>query len=172
MKRLYLSLSRPNDIDRIIKELKEYQESLKDKAEIFVERLAELGIPIIEERINSVMGDSDPEHQTYITIHSFDDYKEAILTVEGKDLLFIEFGAGIHYNASLGGSPHPWGEDLGYRIGTYGKGQGAKDYWYYTNEKGDSVRSHGTKAAMPVYYASLEIYSRIEEIAREVFSNG
>ncbi len=172
MKRLYLSLNRANDIDRIIKELEEYSKNLNDKSEVFVKRLAELGVPIIEKRINSVVGDSDPEHYTYITIHSFDDYKEAILTVEGKDILFIEFGAGVHYNGNLGGSPHPWGEDLGYRIGTYGKGQGAKEYWYYTNEKGDSVRSEGTKATMPVYYASLEIYSRIQEIAKEVFGNG
>lgn len=41
-------------------------------------------------------------------------------------MLFIEFGAGIHYNGSAGSSPHPKGNEFGYTIGSYGKGLGKK----------------------------------------------
>ena len=29
-----------------------------------------------------------------------------------------------------GTSPHPKGEEFGYTIGSYGKGQGSKDFWF------------------------------------------
>lgn len=186
--RINFKLNTPNDIDRVIKELEKYRDIVCSKSEIFVQRLAEVGLPIIDEKMNAAIGDSNPEHYAYIKINSFGDYAEANLIVEGRDLLFIEFGAGVHYNGSTGSSPNPsevWdkpsdgvrfshegGKDRGYTIGSYGHGLGKNDSWFYTNEKGDSVRSYGTKATMPMYSAELEIISKIQKIAKEVFSDG
>lgn len=38
-------------IGNVIKELKAYQNSLRDKNEVFLKRLCELGIPVIDENI-------------------------------------------------------------------------------------------------------------------------
>lgn len=156
-------------LDNAIKQIQEYQRTLNDKCEMFVRRLAEVGIPIIDQNIASAAGDSDKGHNTFIKINSFGSYSQAQLIVEGKDILFIEFGAGVHYNGNLGGSPHPKGKEMGYTIGSYGKGQGKNDFWFYYADSGEAVMSHGTQATMPVYKAGVEIRRQMLKIAREVF---
>lgn len=80
-------------IRNAIKELKTYQNSLRDKNELFLKRLCELGIPVIDENIMLAQGDSDKNHNTYIKINRFGNYAQATLVCEGSGLLFIEFGA-------------------------------------------------------------------------------
>ena len=157
-------------IQNAINQLKSYQNELKNKNELFVQRLAELGIPIIDQNIAMAQGDSDKNHNTYIKINRFDDYAQATLVCEGSGLLFIEFGAGIYYNGAAGSSPHPKGEDFGYTIGSYGQGKGKNESWVYVADSGEWVRSYGTEATMPVYKASVEIVQNIRRIAKEVFS--
>lgn len=169
-KKISISLSQKS-IQNAINEVRKYQRELIDKNEVFVRRLAELGIPIIDQNIADAEGDSDKNHNTYIKINSFGSYSEAKLVVEGSDLLFIEFGSGVHYNGSAGTSPHPKGEEFGYTIGSYGKGQGSKDFWFYYADTGEAVMSHGTESTMPVYRASQEIIRNIRRIAREVFGS-
>lgn len=169
-KKISISLS-SKSIQNAIKEIEAYKRQLIDKNELFVRRLAELGIPVIDQNIAAAQGDSDKSHNTYIKINSFGSYSEAKLVVEGSDLLFIEFGSGIHYNDSAGTSPHPKGEEFGYTIGSYGKGQGKNDFWFYYADTGEAVMSHGTQSTMPVYKASVEIIQNIRRIAREVFGS-
>ncbi len=160
-----------DSIQKAIDEVERYKQRLISKNDEFVRRLAEVGIPVIDQRISAAQGDSDKNHNTYIRINSFGSYSQAVLVVEGKTILWIEFGAGIHYNGAAGSSPHPKGQELGYTIGSYGKGQGANDFWFYTADTGESVMSHGTEATMPVYSAAVEIQRRIREIARQVFQS-
>ena len=157
-------------IQNAINQLKSYQNELKNKNELFVQRLAELGIPVIDQNIMMAQGDSDKNHNTYIKINRFDDYAQATLVCEGSGLLFIEFGAGIFYNGQAGSSPHPKGEEFGYTIGSYGQGKGKNESWTYESESGEWVRSYGTEATMPVYKASVEMMQNIRKIAKEVFS--
>ena len=144
-------------IGNAIKELKAYQNSLRDKNEVFLKRLCELGIPVIDENIMLAQGDSDKNHNNYIKINRFGNYAQATLVCEGSGILFIEFGAGIHYNTPAGTSPHP-------------KGKGKNESWVYVADSGEWVRSYGTEATMPVYKASVEIMQNIRRIAKEVFS--
>ncbi len=169
-KRIRISLSEKS-IRNAINEIEVYKRQFVERNEVFVRRLAELGIPVIDQNIAAAQGDSDKSHNTYIKINSFGSYSESKLVVEGKSILFIEFGAGIRYNGSSGTSPHPKGEEFGYTIGSYGKGQGSKDFWFYYADTGESVMSHGTEATMPVFRASQEIIQNIRRIAREVFGN-
>lgn len=161
-----------NDIDKAINSIEKYQQELQNKCELFVKRLAETGIPVIDRAIGSTAGDSSTEHYTHIDIRHFQNYSSATLVLEGEDILFIEFGAGVHYNTAAGTSPHPLGEKLGYTIGSYGYGQGANDYWFYMAETGESVMSHGTRATKPMFYASKKIRDQMLQIAKEVFGNG
>ena len=169
-KKIRISLSEKS-IQNAINEVRKYQRELISKNEVFVRRLAELGIPIIDQNIAAAQGDSDKSHNTYIKINSFGSYSEAKLVVEGKSILFIEFGAGIRYNGSAGTSPHPKGEEFGYTIGSYGKGQGKNDFWFYYTDTGEAVMSHGTESTMPVSRASQEIIRNIRRIEREVFGS-
>lgn len=167
-KTIKLGLSQKS-IQNAIEEIRKYQQELSNKNGLFVQKLCELGIPVIDQNIASAQGDSDKNHNTYIKLNSFGSYSQATLVVEGADLVMIEFGAGIHYNGAAGSSPHPKGQEFGYTIGSYGKGQGKNDFWFYYADTGESVMSHGTEATMPVYKASIEIIQNIRRIAKEVF---
>lgn len=150
-------------------QLKQYQERLDNRNKIFVTRLAQLGIPIVHENVTMAQGDSDKPYNTYIRVVSLKGYSEAKLVLQGRQVSFIEFGAGVHYNGAAGSSPHPKGGNLGYTIGSYGAGHGADDYWYYVDDSGVSHRSYGTKATMPLYKASVYMRRKIRRIAKEVF---
>lgn len=168
MKQLKTDLSVKN-IETIISQLKSYKKSLSDKNDLFVERLAEVGIPVVEQHIAASVGDSDKSHDIYIKLNRIENKSIATLVVEGKDLLFIEFGAGVHYNTPPGTSPHPKGQEFGYTIGSYGFGYGANDFWFYRDANGVKQFSQGTMATMPVYSAYIAIRRKIIDIAREVF---
>lgn len=166
---LSLNLFDKRSIDRVIKEIRLQRNEISNKCSEFVRRLSEIGIPVIKQNIVSTIGDSDKNHNIYIKVNSFGSYSQATLYVEGRDMLFMEFGSGVYYNGSVGGSPHPKGKEFGYTIGSYGKGQGKNESWFYYTDSGEIAMSHGTKASMPVYKASIEIRTQILKIAREIF---
>ena len=95
-------------------------------------------------------------------------------TVEVEDrepfytLLAIEFGAGIYYNS---GNENPKANDFGLGVGTYpGQIHAFEDGWYYLGDDNQWHYTHGVKAAMPMYNATMEIINQYKQIAREVFS--
>ena len=168
------------DIEKLKKQLIQYRDvELPNKMREVVTRLANLGIPVIEEKIaeasyeydaQGIQSGSDTQHRTYVDVKSFGDTAVAKLILEGREVLFIEYGSGTYYNTAAGTSPHPLGEQYGYLIGSYGLGNGAKRVWGYYSESGELVLTRGTKATMPMYHADQAIILMAEEIIREVFS--
>jgi len=168
MKNLKVELS-TKGINEIIDFLENYRNELDHKCEVFCQKLCELGIEVIDARIVG-KGDSDTSHETEITIGKDGTYTNARLRLSGEDILFIEFGAGVHYNGAAGTSPNPKGSELGYTIGSYGKGHGTQEFWYYKDDSGNYVRSYGTQATMPMYSASIEMIKQMKSVAKEVFN--
>ena len=170
------------DIEKLKKYLIHKRDvELPNKMREVVTRLANLGVPVIEEKIaeasytydeKGIQTGSDTEHRTYVDVKSFGDTAMAKLVCEGREILFIEFGAGVsaNYPVDVGGTKHPLGDEFGYLIGTYGMGNGAKQVWGYYSESGELVLTRGTKATMPMYHADQAIILMAEEIIREVFS--
>lgn len=166
-------------IENLKKQLLDYRNNeLPRKLTQFVKELAEVGIPVIERNMaeasytfdeKGVQSGADPNHYTHVKLNSFGSYAQATLIVEGRELLFIEFGSGTSYNGAVGSSPHPKGEEFGYTIGSYGKGYGARKVWGYYAESGDLVLTRGVKATMPVYEADMEIIKSVTRIAKRVF---
>ena len=168
-------------IQNAIQELRSYQSELSRKTEIFVKRLAEIGIPVIDENMakanytydeKGIRSGSDTSHYTHVEIHTFGDYAQANLIVEGKSLFFIEFGAGVYYNGSVGTSPHPKGQEFGFLIGSYGAGHGQQKVWGYYDDSGQLVLTHGVEATMPLFHAHEEIIQKYVKVAKEVFGDG
>lgn len=92
-----------------------------------------------------------------------------LVIANGEDAVFMEFGAGVYYNGAVGSSPNPLGAGLGYTIGSYGKGNGAKNVWGFKDESGQLHLTHGVPASMPMYKATMAVVNDIEQIAKEVF---
>lgn len=92
----------------------------------------------------------------------------SVVVAEGEDAVWVEFGAGVYHNGSVGSSHHPKGAELGFTIGGYGKGNGKKKIWGFY-EDGELRLTHGTPARMPMSQAMNTIINDIVSIAREVF---
>lgn len=157
-------------VNNAINELKDYLARLNDKNEMFVRKLAELGIPIIDERMGQSQGDASDPYDTKITVRSDGDRAEAVLTVSGTEILFIEFGSGIYYNEN---SATAHASEFGYGVGTYPGQTHAfdEDGWWYRDDIGVLHHSYGQQATAPVLSASHEIISNIRKIAREVYGS-
>lgn len=168
-KKIKMNLS-VSSVENAIKQIEEYKRSLVLKTAQLLEELGKIGIRTINQRMSSIQGDSNPNHYAFVKMNSYGSYTRATIILQGRDILFIEFGSGIHYNGAVGSSPHPKGQQMGYTIGSYGKGQGANDSWVYFNEEhGRFETSQGTKAAMPMYNAEVEIRKAIKSVAKKVF---
>ena len=172
-----MSLSQKS-IQNAINELRSYQSELGRKTELFVKKLAEVGITVAQTYINeSPLG-------KYITVKTNIMPEKAgcraVLIATGKifehegyapfsSLLAVEFGAGIHYNPV----PNPKAEELGFGVGTFPNQTHAFDengWWFFDEDKEKWVHSYGIKATMPLCNASDAIVRDVVRIAREVFS--
>lgn len=160
------------DIDRAIREVEKYKQDLQQKINIFRQRLADelakdaqLGFDsaLMDDLVKGGMRRPDvtvmpPEDNGNVTV----------VIAKGKDAIFVEFGAGVYHNGPVGSSSHPKGAELGYTIGSYGKGYGKGKAWGY-RENGELKITRGTPTAMPMYNAMKSVIAKANTIAREVW---
>ena len=159
-------------IDDAIRELKEYKKSFLNKVEIYRKRIAEE----IAASASLKFASSTMEHlvkgesrRPNVTVTVDERGGISVVVADGEDAVWCEFGAGVYYNGSVGSSPNPYGKELGFTIGSYGKGYGKGKAWGYYDETGELVITRGTPASMPMYNSAKEITKKAIDIAREVF---
>lgn len=168
-RKITFSLS-TSSIERAVQELRDLKEELRYKNSLFVQRLAEAGLVVVNSTKFSEGTSDFYDLRSYVFIDESGANTRATLVLSGKDVAFIEFGAGVHYNGQGGSSPNPFGQKLGMTIGSYGLGHGLEDHWFYFDEDLGRYRfSYGTRAAMPMAKADEDIRMRYLEIAKEVF---
>lgn len=148
---------------------------LKNKE--FVRALTKEGIEEASEHLNA-KGDAEPPYiatqNPHVRMGNDVEDMKAVVRLKGDDVVFVEFGAGIHYNTPVGTSPNPYGVELGYTIGSYsdsgnGYSQGQYDYWGHIDDNGVFVVTYGTEAAMPLYHASVRVKQRYADVAKSIF---
>ena len=171
----------PASIDRAVNEIREYSRWVQRKTDELRKRVAELISNQAQAIFNSSVADNgfkvingNPVDDTRfgevtVTVQPEGD-NTTVIIASGKDAVFMEFGAGVYYNGSVGSSPNPLGTALGFTIGSYGKGNGAKEVWGYYGDDGEIHLTHGAPASMPLYKAVQSVSRDIARIAREVFS--
>ena len=94
----------------------------------------------------------------------------AKLTLEGTDVLFVEFGAGLLYS----NPQNPKAGEMGMGVGTYPGQTHAYDPagWWFTKGGGghtEKIHSYGNPAYMPMYKASEELRNSVAKIFDEYF---
>lgn len=160
-----------DSLSKAAKRVRKLQQTYVNRNREFVKRLTEAGIKVIYMNLWGE-GDSEiPEPNTpHVMMGNKSGHMTATLRLRGEDVMFVEFGAGVHYNTPAGSSPHPKGAELGYTIGSYGFGQGANEYWFYEDDDGYTQLSYGTEATMPMWKADMEIRQKFVGIAKSVFT--
>lgn len=156
-------------IDKAIKDIEKYTKSIDDKIKQLLTSLAEIGIDTAKVTYSQgiVLHQNDLPKVQESPIWVDDNHLQ--IQASGESILFIEFGAGIYYNTPVGTSPHPKGAELGYTIGGYGKGKGAKKGWYYPIGNDSYQFTHGTPSVPAMYEASKVMRQQITEKAKEIF---
>lgn len=146
-----------------INELAAFRDSLEAKKDQLLKELGEIGVKEASIRFTTAMYDGI--NDSYVTLQTTSD--GYCILAEGRAVAFIEFGAGVYHNS---GEPYPNPRPEGIvGIGEYGKGYGKRQAWGFRDESGELVITHGTPAAMPLWYASEEMRNAIKSKFVEVF---
>ena len=163
-----------DSLDKAIQELEKYRQGLERKLKMLVDSLIIAGVEVANIRLAQSAGDgTDATLNRAFGVWN-GNIVSAFIELNGKDAIFIEFGAGIAYNT---GSEHPLAGKYGYGVGTYpSKNPPNKainpGYWFYRDPPGSKnvVRSIGTKATMPIYYAAETIRNNAIIRATEILT--
>ncbi len=176
-KTITMTLSQ-SSIQNAIKELRQYQNDLNRKCEIFCQRLAELGILKAKENTGNFrkyisftyeVKDRTKGCKAVMVatntgiIHSEWQTKDGVKSADVSPILMCEFGSGLK-------AENPKGIP-GVGTGTFPGQTHAEDPngWYWMDLDGEWHHSYGVTPKMPMYHASIEMILNIQKIAREVF---
>lgn len=163
-----------DSIERAIREIEQYRQEQNTRCEILAERVAELIRKQAQAGFAHAVADdltqiSGGPIQANVKVSVTKEGNVAVVIASGHDAVWVEFGAGVHHNGSVGSRPNPLGDKLGFAIGTYGRGFGSKDKWPFPVGDGTSKWSYGTPAAKPMFKAVMAVKGQIVQIGREVF---
>lgn len=159
------------DLTEAIKQIEKYEKDMIDKINLFRKKLAEELQADAQALFDSSVMDNlitGVYKKPNVTVEIENNDNVSVVFTNDEDAIWVEFGAGVYYNGSIGKSPHPKGAEFGYTIGSYGKGFGKGNAWGYM-ENGELKITRGTLASMPMYNAVKSIISKAEKIAREVW---
>jgi hypothetical protein len=150
-------------ITKAIKQLEQYKKDFLAKEELFVKRLAEIGLSVAS--TGFAVADYDGINDVQVTMTQ--DGAKAVILAQGETVGFIEFGTGIRYpewdNSGMEYTPP--------KHGTYGKGHGARPHgWYFTQgEGGGAQHTYGNAPAEAMRTARDVMIEKVTQIAREVW---
>ena len=160
-------------VDKTDRALGNLIRELDAKTDLFVQRLAEIGMNEATAHFDrAAMSEWYKDtgegfmHTPDIAVTVEPRERGYAIVASGREVVFVEFGAGVYYNGAesyLGERPP---EVAG--IGEYGQGKGSQRTWGFERD-GEIVLTHGNPPANAMYYATEEMRRRIEEVAREVF---
>lgn len=156
-------------INKLAQDLKKYEQFISKKAETLRNKVAQELAKEVAAGFNGAEGEyilfeGYQVPSVNVTVETEGDI--TLVIAHGQEAVFIEFGAGVYYNA--GGTPHNRPPGI-VNIGEYGKGYGKRQVWGYYDESGELKLTHGTPASMPMYLAVQSIVPKVVKIAKEVF---
>lgn len=149
-------------VSEAVKLLKQYQKDFRTKEELFVRRLAEIGVSVAS--TGFALADYDGVNDVTVSMTAVG--TRATVKAYGETVGFIEFGTGIRYpewdNSGMTYTPP--------KHGTYGKGQGKRPKgWFFKPSEGALQHTYGNPPAEAMRTARDVMVERIVQIAREVW---
>lgn len=149
-------------VTEALRQLQQYKKDFLAKEEIFVRRLAEIGVSVATTGFE--LSDYDGIKDVQVTMTQGG--TTASVIAYGETVGFIEFGTGIRYpewdNSGMEYTPP--------KHGTYGKGHGARPKgWYFKQGEGAAQHTYGNQPAEAMRTARDVMIERVTQIAREVW---
>ena len=150
-------------VDNALKLVKQFEKDFKTKNQLFVQRLAEIGVQVAQGGFATAKYDGAND----VVVSMVPTATGVSVVASGETVGFIEFGTGVKYPE--------WNNDgMGYTPpahGTYGDGKGAQawGWWYKPADGGKGVHTYGNPPAEAMRTARDEMVARVTQIAREVW---
>ena len=179
-KRRVISVPLSTDgIDSAIKEIKAYKRKLYGKMQRLITAMCKEGEAYAIANVTHI-----DTGETVDSIHGYRKGNRGVI-VAGGQAVWLEFGTGVYWNGYPNGSPHPYGEALGFKIGEFGKQHGLDQGWFFptTDPRYEIIRhtangdvgtgygyTHGIQADMFMFKTIQELRRRAPELAKEIFS--
>lgn len=158
-----------SDTAGLINMMKSYKSKIDIRIRLLEHKIANLIVAKAQQGFDSATL-NDGSRNASVKVYKAPGSDGAIAVIaNGKDAVWVEFGAGVTYNGSVGSSKHPKGGELGFTIGSYGMGKGKRRKWGYYQD-GELYLTRGTPTQMPLMRAVIEVSNDIASIAREVFT--
>lgn len=150
----------PGSIRGAVKFLEAYKKFAKKKSEELMVRLAAIGLQAARVRFEMGAAEGNKAPETWVEPIE-NGFK---IVAQGKDVYFIEFGAGD----AAGNHPDRETAPVDTSPGSFSK-KNTKEYatyhsWHHQKKKYTEIQPQ-----MPMYYAAREIERNVEKIAKEVF---
>lgn len=156
-------------IGNAIEKLKAYKEDFHRKEELFVKKLAEIGVTLAEGLYE--VADYDGIKDVRVVMEQ--NGVTARVIAYGETVGFLEFGTGVnnpewvdenHVSEKLPPYTPP-------KHGTYGKGQGKNTWgwWFKLHEGAEAIHTYGNQPAEAMLTARDEMVVRVIEVAKEVW---
>ena len=149
-------------ITKAIKQMEQYKKDFLAKEQLFVKRLAEIGVSVAS--TGFATADYDGINDVVVTLEH--QGNRAVVVASGETVGFIEFGTGVKFpewdNSGMEYTPP--------KHGTYGKGFGARPKgWYFTAGAGAAQHTYGNQPAEAMRTARDMMIEKVAQIAREVW---
>lgn len=160
------------DISRAISEINKFKQEFLNKVDTYRRRIAdEIAVQASLNFSTSIVDDviNGSPRRPDVSVSVSERGSISVVVADGEDAVWCEFGAGVYHNGSVGTSPNPYGNELGFTIGSYGKGHGKQQAWGYYDKVGELIITRGTPATMPMYNSVRELMHKSIAIAKEVF---
>ena len=155
-----------DSIRKAIKQLEDYRNSLDDKLKRVAEELAKIGVPIVS--VNYLYGMEEGNADYDVRIEKTENGCK--LVAEGKDVCFLEFGAGTTTKSYEGegqeGLPPIYPGSYSKENGILGGSFDLYGYWFWNGE-----RYVNLEPKLGLYRASQEMQRRAIEVTKKVFEN-
>lgn len=193
-KLINISLNKSSDLQNVIKQLEDYSDSLNDRTELFVKRLADIGIKAGELKLAShpygsyisFTADVGTDGDTFTLLINASDKQEIVsewwhggqvISNTISPTLMAEFGAG--WLADVKSYPLSDNTPSGVGRGTHSMfGHGNEDDWYWDTPDKQHHFAHDEENVKrmtpthPMYATACAIRDGVTKVAREVFGNG
>lgn len=150
-------------VDEAIRLLEKYKRDFAEKEELFLRRLAEVGVQVARSGFSTA--DYDGENDVVVSLEKTTTGYNVVAA--GETVGFIEFGTGIK---------HPEWDNSGMEYtppkhGTYGKGKGKNpNGWYFTMSPGArAIHTYGNPPAEAMRTARDVMVEQAIRIAKEVW---
>jgi hypothetical protein len=151
----------PREIDRLIKDIKQYKRELAEKVNLLIGELTDYGVEVAKAQVRELGAWYTGELESSIEGYFSPSVGVGIIKAGAPYAVYVEFGTGVVGKSQ----PHPSPDDWRYDINEHGE----SGWWYFNDYTGHPQWTKGMPSRPFMYNTARELENACERIAREVF---